>query len=346
MQAGAHDSVRACVQRRADEAPRDCDPSEVPIIDLSGIWGDFESRKALAVTVRKAAENTGFFYIKNHGIPREVIESAFTQTKRFFAQDEDKKCAVSKGKSKWFNGWIEKHGTQASPSETRDHREGFGWRYDPRYDPDTKDADAVPDDIKPWICGEEFVWEGTSHLPDFKRDVMAYWQECLTLARRVIRVFALALDLPETYFDGIVTYPGADGVLNYYPKNEQAAGDGPIDVGLGAHTDLQYFTFLWQDLVGGLQVLTRGGEWIKVPPVDDTFVVNIGDFLMRLSNDGFKSTFHRVFNYAPVDRYSMPFFFGFNFNEKCSVLPSCTSEANPAKYEPITCGEVSNLDLS
>lgn len=308
------------------------------MIDLSGLWGDVESRKALAATVREAAENTGFFYISNHGIPEEVTEAALRQTKVFFAQEEDKKRAVSTAKSRWFNGWVEKHGTHASPSETRDHREGFGWRYDPRYDPDPKDPGAVPEAIRPWIRGEEFVWDGTGHLPGFKRDVLAYWQGCLGLARRLIRVFALALDLPETYFDSIVTYPGADGVLNYYPGNEEGAS-APIDVGLGAHTDLQCFTLLWQDSVGGLQVLSKGGEWIKVPPVRGTFVVNIGDFLMRLSNDRFKSTVHRVFNHAPVDRYSMPIFFGFNFNEKCSVLPSCTSEDNPPKYEPITCGE-------
>lgn len=87
--------------------------------------------------------------------------------------------------------------------------------------------------------------------------------------------------------------------------------------------------------------MTNEGQWVKVPPIQDTFVLNIGDFLQRLSNDRFKSTVHRVFNVAPVERYSMPFFFGFNFNEKCGVLPSCVSEDNPAKYEPITCGEVS-----
>lgn len=195
--------------------------------------------------------------------------------------------------------------------------------------------------------------EGTSHLPNFKEDCLKYWQECLKLARRLIRIFALALDLPETYFDNIVTFPGADGVFNYYPANDirpsssssssssTAAAAATIDVGLGAHTDLQTFTLLLQDAVGGLQVLTNEGQWVKVPPIPDTFVLNIGDFLQRLSNDRFKSTVHRVFNVAPVERYSMPFFFGFNFNEKCGVLPSCVSEENPAKYEPITCGEVS-----
>lgn len=70
-------------------------------------------------------------------------------------------------------------------------------------------------------------------------------------------------------------------------------------------------------------------------------MVNIGDFLQRVSNDRFKSTVHRVYNHAPKDRISMPFFFGFNHNAQCSVLPTCTSETNPAKYEPISCGEVS-----
>lgn len=325
--------------------PRDCDPSEVPIIDISGLFGDLQCRQALAVTIREAAENTGFFYIKNHGIPSHIIDAALSQGKAFFAQPEANKCEVSTSKSQFFNGWTEKHGSHISPTESRDFREGFGWRYDPRYDPEPKDDAAVPEAIRPWIRGEEFVWDGTGHLPGFKADLLAYWQECLKLSRRMIRAFALALDLPEAYFDHVVTFPGADGVLNYYPKNEAAAAatsaDADIDVGLGAHTDLQSFTLLWQDAVGGLQVLRRDGQWIRVPPVEGTFVVNIGDFLMRLSNDRFQSTVHRVFNRAPVDRYSMPFFFGFNFNEKCAVLPSCTSESNPPKYEPITCGEVS-----
>ena len=67
---------------------------------------------------------------------------------------------------------------------------------------------------------------------------------------------------------------------------------------------------------------------------------------MRLTNDQFISNVHRVFNRAEVDRLSMPFFFGFNFNETVSVLPSCVDEEHPAKYEPISCGEVSPSDPS
>lgn len=122
---------------------------------------------------------------------------------------------------------------------------------------------------------------------------------------------------------------------------EDEVASGADDVGLGSHTDLQCFTLLWQDYVGGLQVLTKDGEWVKAPPIPGTLVVNIGDFLMRLTNDRFKSTVHRVYNRTTADRYSMPFFFGFNYNETCSVLPQCIGLDNPAKYEPISCGEVS-----
>jgi isopenicillin N synthase-like dioxygenase len=60
---------------------------------------------------------------------------------------------------------------------------------------------------------------------------------------------------------------------------------------------------------------------------------------MRLSNDLFKSTVHRVYNRSGVERVSMPFFFGLNFDCVEGVIPTCTSEENPARYEPISCGD-------
>lgn len=215
------------------------------------------------------------------------------------------------------------------------------WRYDPKYDPETKDPAAIPEEVRAWLRGEDFLWEGTSHIPDFAKDSLIYWKTCLTLARALVKVFAVCLDLPEDYFEQLTTYPGADGVYNYYPalSPDELRNAGPADVGLGSHTDLQCFTLLWQDQVGGLQLLNGEGQWIKATPIPGTFVVNIGDFLMRMSNDRFKSTVHRVYNRSSVERLSMPFFFGFNFNEKCSVLPTCTDENNPPKYDPISCGE-------
>ena len=186
-----------------------------------------------------------------------------------------------------------------------DNRESFGWRYEPQHDPDPKDPDAVPAEVWPYIRGENSVWEGTEHLPGFKDRCILYWQDCLKLSQRLVRILPLCLDLPEEYFDSVTTYPGSDGVFNYYPATSavnEAAARGQ-DLGLGSHTDLQCFTLLRQDMNGGLQVLNRDGEWIKASPIKGTFVVNIGDYLMRLSNDRLKSAVHRVYSRSAVERY-------------------------------------------
>ena len=99
-------------------------------------------------------------------------------------------------------------------------------------------------------------------------------------------------------------------------------------------------------MTGGLQVLSIDGQWLNAPPIEGTIVVNIADFLQRLSNDKFKSTVHRVYNRQPTSRYSMPFFFGFNPDSTCAVVPTCTDKDHPPKYEPISCGQWRETRLS
>ncbi|CAJ2508242.1 Uu.00g094280.m01.CDS01 [Anthostomella pinea] len=323
--------------------PRACTPEEIPVIDLTPMFSDeLYERQKVASSIRSAAVNKGFFYVKNHGIPTDTIAQCKQQVLNFMRQPQEKKDSVSSQKySKYFNGYLGKRTSQISPSETADVRESFSFRYSPDIDPDhPMDLSEIPEEVRPWIRAEEFVWEGTKHLPGFKEDLLAYWGGCLTLARRLVRMFALSLDLEENYWDDKVTFPGADGVCNYYPTRNEEEVDQKF-VHLGSHTDLQLFTLLWQDSVGGLQVLTREGQWLKfkAPPIEDTIVVNIGDFMMRLCNDIYKSTVHRVTNDSAIERVSLPFFFGLNFNCVEGVVPSCTSENNPARYEPISCGD-------
>ncbi|KAH7032911.1 uncharacterized protein B0I36DRAFT_102300 [Microdochium trichocladiopsis] len=292
--------------------PRDCTAEEIPIIDLAPMFSnDLADRKIVSDQIRAAAVNNGFFYVKNHGIAHATISTCKQQVLDFMRQPQHLKDQVAtRVHSKYHNGYHGAKTTQISPSETADVRESFSFRYSPELDPDhPMPLSSVPEEVKPWIRGEEFVWDGTAHLPGFKRDCLAYWAACLQLSRRLVRMFALSLDLPEDYWDDKVTFPGADGVFNYYPPRTEHEIEGGF-VGLGSHTDLQLFTLLWQDTVGGLQVLSKEGQWIKAPPIEDTIVVNIGDFLMRLCNDMYKSTVHRVTNESAVERVSMPFFFG------------------------------------
>ena len=181
---------------------------EVPVIDLSAMFGDLNARKGLAETVCHAAENTGFFYIKNHGINERVAEAAQAQARDFFHQKDEEKAKVARTKSRYFNGWHRRKGTSLGSSASLDDMEQFSCCYNPDYDPEVIDLAAIPDDTRAQLPAESFIWEGTEHLPHFQRDCIRYWQESLQLARRLLRIFALSLNLPETYFDNVTTCPG------------------------------------------------------------------------------------------------------------------------------------------
>jgi isopenicillin N synthase-like dioxygenase len=110
------------------------------------------------------------------------------------------------------------------------------------------------------------------------------------------------------------------------------------EIGLGAHTDYECFTLLLQDSNPGLEILSPDGHWISASPVDGGIVVNVADFLMRWTNGVYKSTVHRVVNRTGKERFSVPLFFSINYDEVVETLPSCVTEENPRRYEPITAG--------
>ncbi|KAM5354057.1 hypothetical protein ACJ41O_000707 [Fusarium nematophilum] len=283
---------------------RDCTPEEIPIIDLGGMSGDLQARLALAAQVLGAAETSGFFYIKNHGIPDSVIQETLKVSKRV------------------------------------DRKESFSFHYKPEFDPVHRySLSKVPRNVIDHIPKDDCIWTPVG-LPHMQETYLSHWRSCLGLARGLIRIIALALNLPEDYFDRCTTYPGADFAVNFYPGHGDDEIADPDEVGVGAHTDLQILTLLWQDEHGGLQVLNSSDEWIHAPPIEGTLVVNIGDFFMRLTNDRLKSTVHRVIQHGREDRYSIPFFFGFNFDERLGVVPTCVDSDHPAKYEPVMCGEL------
>jgi len=150
------------------------------------------------------------------------------------------------------------------------------------------------------------------------------------------RTFALALHMPEDYFDDYVKCPEAGMRFVHYPEQEAPPAD---QNGIGAHTDLQCFTLVTQDDCGGLEVLNNQGYWIKALPVPNSFVVNIAHCSMRQTNDFFISTVHRVTNKSGRERYSLPFFFGFDRSKMLEAVPTCVSHDYPMKYPVITCGE-------
>ncbi|KHN97055.1 2OG-Fe(II) oxygenase [Metarhizium album ARSEF 1941] len=323
---------------------RDALPSEIPVIDVSPIFSSsLENRKSVAHQVRSAATNTGFFYIKNHGIPQDITEASYNAALEFFRQDLDTKNKASITESACYNGYRAPDTQQINPDEGVDLRESFSFTYDPRNDPEVEDVQGIPENVMNYIHMEEGHWENTRNLPHLKSALLKHYQSCLHLARALTRTFSLSLGLPETALDSKVVYPDAGMLMNYYPPIPEGSVVAPVNpdsrVSIGSHTDFPAFTILWQDGVGGLQVLNRDGQWINAKPIPGTFVVNIADSLQRITNGKYLSTVHRAQNRSGKERVSIGFFWGFGFHETCAVLDGCLAPGEKKKYEDVNCWE-------
>jgi isopenicillin N synthase-like dioxygenase len=99
-------------------APRKPTAEEIPVIDLSNLNGDFASRAAIAAKVRVAAENTGFFYVKNHGISEDTIRNVMDKFKTFCDQPQEEKEEVLFSKFGRAGGYHGVGATQINKTET------------------------------------------------------------------------------------------------------------------------------------------------------------------------------------------------------------------------------------
>ncbi|TQS32380.1 hypothetical protein Golomagni_07303 [Golovinomyces magnicellulatus] len=311
---------------------RDALPSEIPIIDVADIYSDsLDARKAVAAKVHQASTTMGFFYISNHGIDDKIPQATYESSLDFFQQDISTKMEAITAKSKCDNGYQPNNTQRVNADEGVDFRESFFYMYDKRLDSIHGPDDVVPAIAKENLGQEDFVAESTKSVPAFEKSLRVHFIECLKLARALTRTFALSLGLAEDYFDSKCLYPDASFTVNYYPAVDEPHRDTETEVGIGSHTDFALFTILWQDQIGGLQVLNSDGQWIRATPIKGTFVVNIADFMQRITNDLYVSTVHRAQNWSGRERISVPFFWGFGMHERCGVVESCVRKGEKAK---------------
>jgi isopenicillin N synthase-like dioxygenase len=169
-----------------------------------------------------------------------------------------------------------------------------------------------------------------------------YYAAMEDLAARLMRVFAVALNMPETYFDAFINHPvSALRALNY-PEQRVAPSAGQLRA--GAHTDYGSLTILLPQAGSrGLEILTPDGQWTPVPPIPGAFIVNIGDLMARWTNDSWVSTLHRVVNPPPAEggldrRQSLAFFHQPDWDAEITVLPACVNPGDAPHYGPVRSG--------
>lgn len=300
----------------------------IPIIDFSAMLSsDPDIRRRIIPDLRRACIEVGFFYLRNHGIPRAVTTRALAAMRGFFAQPDAEKMKIHYLSTPNHRGYVAEGNIKA------DHELKGGDMHEA-----VELAHDLPADDPDYLRGVKFY--GPNAWPDapadFRWAMGTYFDTQLEFGRTMLRAFALALDLPEFYFDRIYTKPMSRLRACYYPP--QAPDWDVRNIGIGAHKDYELFTTVWQSEQPGLQVLGGDGEWVEVTPVADTLVINLGDLMQRWTNDVFLSRPHRVVNLTQQPRYSIVQFFGVDHDATMAAFPSCVSAERPARYPPISCG--------
>lgn len=314
-----------------------------PIVDLAP-WqaGDTAARLKLANSVRDACETIGFFAVTGHGVPRDTIEAMRATSRTFFDLPVDEKKKVARPRPEQNRAW------HAEGTETLARLAGN------ESPPDYKEVFAMgPPDVPandPWYHDLPGAYPNyaanlwPARPAGFEAAWRAYWSAMERLQETICEVFATALDLPEDWFrDHLARHCSMLRALNY-PAQAQPPAPGQLRA--GAHTDLGMLTILKNETAdGGLEVRDLDGQWHVAPAVEEGFIVNIGDLLMRWTNDRFKSTLHRVGNPrhgAGARRLSIAYFVAPTYDSVIECLPTCVAAGETPKYPPITVANYRN----
>ena len=297
-------------------------PASIPVVDIGALYGnDAAAKKAVAARIGAACDEIGFFYVVNHNVAVATIDRAVAVADRFFAQPEAEKLKVKSDKN---NRGYREVGDVVHANGKPSARDNFDLGF-----PVTADDPEV-------LAGTPLYapnkWPDT---PGFQEAFEAYYAETFKLGMKILEGFALYLGKEEDFFVRHFTKPVADMVINHYLG---ARGLHISDQASGPHTDHGIVTILWQDNLGGLEVMGKDGKWIGVTPLRGSYVINIGELMKRWTNGRFKATVHRVVHLQDKSRYSMPLFCNPNFRTTVDPRDLGVSDAD-AMYAPVTSGE-------
>ncbi|SMY21285.1 unnamed protein product [Zymoseptoria tritici ST99CH_1A5] len=316
------------------------DNLEIPLIDFSHFTsGEPSLKQQTARSILQGFQRAGFIYLRNHGIPRSSIASTFASSAKFFTRSEEEKLSLG-----WTTPAANRGYSQPGREKTTDST-------DPEEIARIRNLEGV--DLKEsFEIGREGVEGCPNQWPkedeagkEFKETTMDFFEAGRKLHLQVLKAVACGLGIEEDWFErSCGKGDNTLRLLHYPPVRSEVFKGNKNTVRAGAHTDYGSMTLLFQDMAGGLEVLSPNGNYVPATPIEDTIVVNAGDLLARWSNDVIKSTKHRVVQ-PPTDlevypaRYSIAYFCNPNSDAFIETIPSTFDESRPKKYEGVNSGE-------
>ncbi|MGY0064946.1 isopenicillin N synthase family dioxygenase [Streptomyces sp. LZ34] len=293
----------------------------VPVIDLGrDKSSDVQRRAAVARAIARACEASGFLVIVGHGIPEGVITDMYRVMESFFARSTAEKSRVAADDS---DPLMRGYHVRSS------RHEQF---YANILGEDSRDAEP------PWGDPRLLVPNKWPDDGEFRRAYLAYHAAVEELSRDVLRLFAIALGIPEGWLVDLFEFHMSPLTTNYYPPQPVPPGDDELRN--EKHRDWSALTILYQDdAPGGLQVAHHSGRWVDVPAISGSFVVNLGRLMAVWTNDRWASTVHRVVNppreVAHRHRISVGFFFHPSPDVIVRPIAPLLDAGEAPRYEPV-----------
>lgn len=248
-----------------------------PVINMENLNG--EKRAITMDKIKDACENWGFFELLDHGISHELMDTVERMTKEHY-----KKCMEQRFKELVASKALE--GVQTEITDM-DWESTFYLRHLPK-----SNIAEVPDlDDEYRKVMKEFALK----LEKLAEELLDLLCENLGLERGYLKKALYGSTGSPTFGTKVSNYPPC-------PKPDLVKG-------LRAHTDAGGIILLFQDdKVSGLQLL-KDGQWIDVPPMRHSIVVNLGDQIEVITNGRYKSVEHRVIAQTDGARMSIASFY-------------------------------------
>ncbi|KAF7034935.1 hypothetical protein CFC21_045884 [Triticum aestivum] len=274
----------------------------LPVVDLAPFFTGDESGMARATeAMREACHTLGFFRAVNHGMPAELMKRALELSAAFFALPDEEKAKVRPAE-----------GSQAPlPAGHGRHPAHLVDRYE-----------------YVRVCHPRH--ELNLYFPDEPAGFREAMEECYAklteLGLLIQDILNDCMGLPPGFLKEYNSDRGLDVMvaLRYFSSSSREGEE----IGLSEHEDGSCVSFVFQDGVGGLEVL-KDGQWIAAEPADGSIVVNIGDVLRVLSNNTFRSATHRVVRKA-AHRHSFGFFWSIHGDKWVEPLTEFTAKIGDA----------------